>query len=92
MGAVFTPDGKGVISAHDGFLVYIPISGGLTKTIWGNPEGRSGVAVAYSVLLWDLSPDGKTALFYTGGDPSAVSPCACASERMDSRHPGRLGR
>jgi Tol biopolymer transport system component len=72
MGAVFTPDGKGVISARDGLLVYIPISGGLTKTIWGNPEGRSGVAVAYSVLLWDLSPDGKTALFYTGGDPSKI--------------------
>jgi Tol biopolymer transport system component len=72
MGAVFTPDGKGVISARDGFLVYIPISGGLTKTIWENPDRGSGVAVAYSVLLWDLSPDGKTALFFTGGDPSKI--------------------
>src|ERR1039457_4333357 len=72
MGAVFTPDGKGVISAHDGFLVYIPISGGLTKTIWENPDRRSGVAVAYSVVPWDLSPDGKTVLFFTGGDPSKI--------------------
>jgi len=71
-GAVFAPDGKGVISAHDGFLAYIPISGGLTRTIWENPERRSGVAVAFSVLLSDLSPDGKTALFFTEGDPSKI--------------------
>jgi dipeptidyl aminopeptidase/acylaminoacyl peptidase len=70
--AVFTPDGKGVISAHDGFLVYIPVSGGLTKTIWENRERGSGVNVVWSVVLWDLSPDGKTVLFYTGGDPSKI--------------------
>jgi Tol biopolymer transport system component len=76
MGAVFTPDGKGVISAHDGFLVYIPVSGGLTKTIWENPERgrvvRSGVSVEYSLVLWDLSPDGKTVLFFSGAPWSKI--------------------
>jgi serine/threonine protein kinase len=72
-GAVFAPDGKGVISAHGGFLVYIPVSGGLMKTIWENPDrGRGGVSVPFSVVLWDLSPDGKTVLFFSIGDPSKV--------------------
>jgi Tol biopolymer transport system component len=76
MGAVFTPDGKGVISAHDGFLVYMPVSGGLTKTIWENPDRgrvmRSGVDVSYSLVLWDLSPDGKTVLFFSGAPWSKI--------------------
>ena len=72
-GAVFAPDGKGVISAHDGLLLYIPVSGGLTKTIWENPDrGRGGVSVPFSVMPLDLSPDGKTVLFFSSGDPSKV--------------------
>ena len=65
--AVFTPDGTGIIASHDSSVDYIPISGGLPKTIWDNPEGRRGLA-AGRVFLWDLSPHGKTVLFYTAGD------------------------
>jgi WD40 repeat protein len=56
-GALFTPNGNGVISARDKSLEYIPVSGGLPKTIWDK-----------SAFLWDLSPDGNTLLFYTTAD------------------------
>jgi hypothetical protein len=57
--ALFTPNGNGVISARDKSLEYLPLSGGLPKTIWDK-----------SAFLWDLSPDGNTLLFFTTGDPN----------------------
>jgi Tol biopolymer transport system component len=67
--AIFASDGNGIIAGHDNSLDYIPISGGVPKTIWNNPEGKRGTN-AERVLLWDLSPDGRTVLFFTSGDPN----------------------
>jgi len=36
---VFAPDG-GIIVGHDSSIDYIPVSGGLPKTIWNNPGGK----------------------------------------------------
>jgi Tol biopolymer transport system component len=56
---VFDPVGNGLMCAKDGFVTYVPLSGGLTKRIWNKS--------AWSAP-WDWSPDGKTLLFYARAD------------------------
>jgi Tol biopolymer transport system component len=67
---VFAPDGKGIIVGRDNSIDYIPIAGGLPKTIWNIPVATGGTAER--VYLWDMSPDGKTVLYYMGGDPNKL--------------------
>jgi hypothetical protein len=55
-GSIFSPDGAGVL-CNGSSLQYIPLTGGLPKKIWDK-----------LIFTWDLSPDGKTLLFFTYGD------------------------
>jgi serine/threonine protein kinase/dipeptidyl aminopeptidase/acylaminoacyl peptidase len=51
---VFNSDGSGLIVSHNNLVEHVPLTGGLPKKVW---EGAG-------VNLWDLSPDGKSLLFF----------------------------
>jgi len=56
---VFNPDGNGLMCDKDGFVTYVPLSGGLPKRIWDKS--------AWSAPS-DWSPDSKTLLFLIRDD------------------------
>ena len=80
---IFNPDGSGIMCSQRPdprdqhvLMYYVPLSGGLSRKIWD---------ASYWSAQWDWSPDGKTVLFFTSGDPHKLRFGVVRQLDLDSR-------